>query len=137
MRVQIDQVNAIMETLGVKSQVYDELTRQLKEQNRITQNEEDQQLPNSPPEGEAEEDQPIIYGLGGTLVEEYQQTFQTLKKEMDEKELLLAQLQNDAEGLLEQSARDQKVLEKQAQEIEKFKRNAAKLQKENMTLQTE
>ena len=56
---------------------------------------------------------------------------------MDEKELLLAQLQNDADGLLRQSDGDQKVLEKQAQEIEKFKRNAAKLQKENMTLQNE
>jgi hypothetical protein len=49
---------------------------------------------------------PVIFGLGGTLVEEYQQKLQELKKQMDEKELLLAQLQNDTDGLLRQSDRD-------------------------------
>lgn len=137
MRVQIDQVNVIMENMGVKEKVYEELTNQLKQQNKILQEDEDQKQPNGHAESENEEADPVIYGLGGTLVEEYQQKLQELKKQMDEKELLLAQLQNDSDGLLRQSDRDQKVLEKQAQDIEKFKRNAAKLQKENMTLQNE
>ena len=98
---------------------------------------DDEDQPNGHPESEHDEEEPVIFGLGGTLVEEYQLKLQELKKQMDEKELLLAQLQNDADGLLRQSDGDQKVLEKQAQEIEKFKRNAAKLQKENMTLQNE
>lgn len=62
---------------------------------------------------------------------------QELKKEFDQKELLLSQVQNDTEALLAQSDQDQKVLEKQSQDIEKFKRNVAKLQKENIALQNE
>jgi hypothetical protein len=64
------------------------------------QEDEDQKQPNGHAESENEEADPVIYGLGGTLVEEYQQKLQELKKQMDEKELLLAQLQNDSDGLL-------------------------------------
>lgn len=55
---------------------------------------------------------------------------------MDDKQLLLTQLQNEADGLMKQAEADQKVMEKQSQDIEKFKRNLAKLQKENLSQQT-
>jgi|TARA_B110001450_G_scaffold247873_1_gene263430 hypothetical protein len=61
MRVQIDQVNTIMDNMGVKEKVYEELTKQLKQQNKL-----DDEDPNE------EEEEPEIFGLGGTLVEEYQ-----------------------------------------------------------------
>lgn len=34
------------------------------------QDDEDQELPKNP-DGENDEEEPVIYGLGGTLVEEY------------------------------------------------------------------
>ena len=39
----------------------------------------------------------------------------------------ISQLQNDNKTLLKQGEQDQKILEKQSLEIEKFKRNIAKM----------
>ena len=58
-----------MDNMGVKEKVYEELTKQLKQQNKL-----DDEDPNE------EEEEPEIFGLGGTLVEEYQKKLQELKK---------------------------------------------------------
>lgn len=68
-----------------------------------------------------------LYGMGTTILEEYQQQIKDLKKDLDQKQLQISQLQNHSESLFKQSEEDQQVMEKQSQEIEKYKRNQAKL----------
>ena len=57
-----------------------------------------------------EEEMPLIYGMGPTLLQEYQQKVQELRQELDQKSLLTTSLQNDSESLINQSDQDQKVM---------------------------
>jgi hypothetical protein len=84
----LDQINAILDRLGYKDQVYSVLHQ-------------DQQ--------QAEET-PTIYGMGPTLIEEYQTKLQDLRKDLDSKDLMVKSLQNDSESLLKSSEEDQKVM---------------------------
>jgi hypothetical protein len=79
----------------------------------------------------------FIFGTGPTILEEYRKQIQELKNALDQKQLLITQLQHDAESLLKQGEEDQKVMEKYSLEIEQFKRSNAKLQKENIQMQNE
>lgn len=69
----------------------------------------------------------VICGTGPTILEEYQKQIQELKNDLDQKQLLITQLQHDSESLLKQSEEDQKVMEKYSLDIEQFKRSNAKL----------
>lgn len=132
-RTQLDQVNMIMDAFGFKERVYSELHKQLVAQNAAREDVEEQQQSSAPEKPEL----PPIVGLDQTLVQEYAVQIQQLRSELNEKNLLMDQLQSTADLLQKQSEEDEKVLTKQAQEIEKYKRNLAKLQKENLQIQAE
>ena len=72
-RLQIDQINQILSKLGYKDQVNTELARMLAEQ------------------GDEAEDSKI-FGSGPTLLQEYQKQVQELRKEADDKQLIVSQL---------------------------------------------
>lgn len=114
-RLQIDQINQILEKLGYKDVVNTELVKLLAEKS-----EENEDLK--------------IFGSGPTLLQEYQTQVQELKKEADDKQLILSQLQNECDCLLKQQEDDKKVLEKQQLDIEKYKVRMAQLQKEGASL---
>ena len=69
-RLQLDQVNCILDRLGFKDQVYDVLHQ-------------DQQ--------QAQET-PTIYGMGPTLVEEYQMKLAEMKSELDSINMMVKSL---------------------------------------------
>lgn len=65
-----------------------------------------------------------------SILEEYQQKVDELKRDNAEKHTQVKQLQRDYEQLLESSERDVKSLEAKEQEIERLKRSINKLQKD-------
>jgi len=97
----------------------------------------EQQQASGQDEHDANEETMILFGAGPTILEEYQTQIGELKNDLDQKQLLITQLQHDSESLLKQSEEDQKVMEKYALDIEQFKRSNAKLQKENIQMQNE
>ncbi len=68
---------------------------------------------------------------GLTILEEYQNKIEDQKKELQEKFIVIKNLQKDYEYLMQSSNNDIKRLESKEQEIERLKRSLSKLQKEN------
>ena len=120
-----------MDGFGYKEQVYNELTKQLVAQNQMELDDADQQQSSAQEKPEL----PLIIGLDQSLVAEYQKEIHDLKKEIDEKQLMMKALQANVDALEKQGEEDQTILTRQAQDIEKYKRNMAKLQKENIQIQ--
>jgi hypothetical protein len=85
-----------MGTLGLKEQVYSELQAQMEQINLAMHQHEDMQQSNP----DVEMEQPQLFGLRTTLVEEYQRDLSQLKRENEEKHLMILQLQSEAESLL-------------------------------------
>ena len=71
-RMQLDQVNMIMDAFGYKDHVYSELHKQLVAQNVVAETEAEQQQATPPERPEL----PPIIGLDQTLVQEYAREIQ-------------------------------------------------------------